>query len=157
MFHQALERTLAAPVGKALVDKTRSLGKVTGELFAGDVAGRTAIVVDDMITTGGTMTRAAAACRAHGACEVIAVATHGLFVGGGEVVLSSEAINEIWVTDSLPPPQALTEAAARGRARIAPIDALLAAAIERCHVGGSINELLGHELDLLRRRRARWT
>ena len=145
LFREALERTQGAPVGKALVDKTRSLGKVTGELFGGDVAGRTAIILDDMISTGGTMARAAAACRAQGASEVIAVATHDLFVGGGEVVLSSEAIDEIWVTDSLPPPQALTEAAARGRARIAPIDALLAAAIDRCHVGGSINEVLDHE------------
>jgi ribose-phosphate pyrophosphokinase len=145
LFRQALERTLAAPVGKALVDKMRSLGKVTGELFVGDVAGRTAIVLDDMISTGGTMARAAAACRARGASEVIAVATHGLFVGGGEVVLSSEAIDEIWVTDSLPPPQALAQATARGRARITSIDALLAAAIERCHAGGSINELLEHE------------
>ena len=145
LFRQTLERTLATPVGKAVIDKTRSLGKVTGELFAGDVAGRTAIILDDMISTGGTMARAAAACRAHGASGVIAVATHGLFVGGGEVVLSSEAIDETWVTDSLPPPQALAEAAGRGRAGVAPIDALLAAAIERCDAGGSINELLEHE------------
>ena len=145
LFRQALERALVAPVDKALVDKTRSLGKVTGQMFAGDVEGRTAIVLDDMISTGGTMARAAAACRAHGAAEVIAIATHGLFVDGGKAVLSAEAIDEIWVTDSLLLPAALVEAAARGRVRLVPIDALLAAAIERFHAGGSINELLEHE------------
>ena len=98
-----------------------------------------------MITTGGTMARAAAACQVRGAAEVIAIATHGLFVDSGKAVLSAEAINEIWVTDSLPLPAALVEAAARGRVRIVPIDALLAAAIERFHAGGSINELLEHQ------------
>ena len=145
LFRQALERALSAPVGKGLVDKTRSLGKVTGQMFAGDIEGRTAIVVDDMITTGGTMARAAAACQVRGAAEVIAIATHGLFVDSGKAVLSAEAINEIWVTDSLPLPAALVGAAARGRVRIVPIDALLAAAIERLHAGGSINELLEHQ------------
>jgi len=145
LFRQALERALAAPVSKALVDKTRSLGKVTSQLFAGDIEGRTAIVLDDMISTGGTMERAAAACRGHGAAEVIAIATHGLFVDGGKAVVSAETIDEIWVTDSLPLPAALVEAAADGRVRLVPIDALLAAAIERFHAGGSINELLQHE------------
>jgi ribose-phosphate pyrophosphokinase len=98
-----------------------------------------------MISTGGTMERAAAACRGHGAAEVIAIATHGLFVDGGKAVVSAETIDEIWVTDSLPLPAALVEAAADGRVRLVPIDALLAAAIERFHAGGSINELLQHE------------
>ena len=79
LFRETLERNLGAPVSKALVDKKRSMGKVTGDLFAGDVAGRTAIIVDDMISTGGTMTRAALACRRHGATEVFAAAAHGLF------------------------------------------------------------------------------
>ena len=74
LFRRTLDRALSASVAKGLVDKSRSLGKVTGDLFAGDVDGRTAIVLDDMISTGGTMVRAASACRAHGAAEVIALA-----------------------------------------------------------------------------------
>ena len=87
--------------------------------------GRTAIVLDDMISTGGTMVRAAAACRARGAVEVLVVATHGLFVDGGKAVLSAEALDEIWVTDSLPLPVPLVDAVARERVRLVPIGALI--------------------------------
>src|SRR5208337_1828913 len=78
----SVARTALRPGGRAApgLASMRDLGKVTGQMFAGDIEGRTAIILDDMITTGGTMTRAAAACRAHGAAEVIAIATHGLFV-----------------------------------------------------------------------------
>src|SRR5271166_2694387 len=145
LFRQALERALGEPVGKALVGKTRSMGKVTGEMYAGDVTGRSAIVLDDMISTGGTMVRAATACRGHGAVEVLVVATHGLFVDGGKAVLSAEALDEIWVTDSLPLPVPLVDAVARERVRLVPIGALIGEAIERCHAGGSINDLLERE------------
>src|SRR5208283_3035878 len=63
LFRETLERRLKAPVAKGLVDKKRSMGNVTGDLFAGDVEGRVAVVYDDMIVGGGTMTRAAKACR----------------------------------------------------------------------------------------------
>jgi len=139
-----LERTLAAPVGKAMADKTRSMGKVTGELFAGDVEGRTAIVFDDMISTGGTMVRAAAACRARGAAEVLAVATHGLFVDANQALFNEEAIDEVWITDSLPLPLFVANARSPGRIQVVTIADLLAEAIRRFHSGGSINELLKH-------------
>ena len=149
LFRAKLESVLGMPVAKAFVDKTRSMGKVTGELFAGDVAGRTAIILDDMISTGGTMTRAAAACRRNGASEVIAVATHGLFIGGAEELLRDAAINEIWVTDCVALSDALEGEAHRGRLRIVRAGDLLAGAIRRCHRGGSINELLEHDLALM--------
>ncbi|HYA72478.1 MAG TPA: ribose-phosphate pyrophosphokinase [Roseiarcus sp.] len=149
LFRAKLESVLGMPVAKAFVDKTRSMGKVTGELFAGDVAGRTAIILDDMISTGGTMTRAAAACRRNGASEVIAVATHGLFVGGAEGMMRDAAINEIWVTDCVALSDALEGEAHRGRLRIVRAGDLLAGAIRRCHRGGSINELLEHDLALM--------
>jgi ribose-phosphate pyrophosphokinase len=119
---------------------------VSGELFAGDVAGRTAIILDDMISTGGTMARAATACRARGASKVLAVATHGLFIGGAEAFVNDAAIDEIWITDSVPLSASLAEAVGRGRIRVVSIAALLAGAIERCHAGGSINDLLEHDL-----------
>ena len=137
----------SAPVGKALVDKSRARARSTGDLFAGDVEGRTAIVLDDMISTGGTMIRAAQACLARGAAEAIAVATHGLFVDGGTALLSAPAIEEIWVTDSLPAPASLFEGAAPKPVRIVPLGPLLAGVIQRCHAGGSINQWLGHGED----------
>jgi ribose-phosphate pyrophosphokinase len=145
LFRQALERILGEPVTKALVDKTRSRGKVSGQLFAGDVEGRTALILDDMIATGGTMIRAAEACLAHGAAEAIAVATHGLFAGGAEALLGAPSVAEIWVTDSLAFSPAIAAAVSRGRVKVAPLAPLLSAVIACCHSDGSIDDLLEHE------------
>lgn len=91
------------------------------------------------------MIRAAEACRAHGAMQVLAVAAHGLLIGGAEAFLQSPSIDEIWLTDSLPA-GASRVYVTHGRVRIVSIAPLLAGAIERCHAGGSINELLEHDL-----------
>lgn len=146
LFREKLEKTIGAPVTKALVDKKRSMGKVTGELFAGDVESRTAIVIDDMISTGGTMIRAAETCRRHGATEVIAVATHGLFVGGASAFVASQAIDDIWIADSVAPSPDLLAHIRVGRVKIVSLVPLLAGVIERLERGGSIDELLEHEL-----------
>ncbi len=144
LFRETLERVLGAPVAKALVDKKRSMGQVTGEAFAGEVAGRTAIIVDDMISTGGTMSRAARACRGHGATEVIALAAHGLFSGAAQDFLDDPSIDAIWIADSLPLPALAREAAAKGRLRIVETAELLAGVVHAFHAGGSVNELLEH-------------
>ncbi len=144
LFRETLERVLGAPVTKALVDKKRSMGQVTGELFAGDVAQRTAIVVDDMISTGGTMTRAAVACRRNGATEVIALAAHGLISGEAEKFLHDPSIDQIWIADGLPVSAKVKGAVAEGRLRIVETAGLLADVIRALHAGGSINALLEH-------------
>jgi ribose-phosphate pyrophosphokinase len=72
LLREALEKALGRPIGKAFVEKHRSAGVVSGDLFAGEVANALCIVVDDLISTGGTLVRAAKAARAHGAREVIA-------------------------------------------------------------------------------------
>jgi ribose-phosphate pyrophosphokinase len=145
LFRESLERVLKAPVTKGLVDKKRSMGKVTGDLFAGDVAGRVAIVFDDMIVGGGTMTRAAEACRRNGATEVLAVATHGVFTGGAEQFFRDPSIDEIWITDSVMPGASVEAHMRNGRVKVAPIGKLLAGVIRTCHSGGSINDLLEHD------------
>ncbi|MCI4679167.1 ribose-phosphate diphosphokinase [Rhodoblastus acidophilus] len=144
LFRETLERILDAPVTKALVDKKRSMGKVTGDLFAGDVADRTAIIIDDMIGTGGTMSRAALACRRHGARRVIAAAAHGLFSPGAENFLRDPSIDRIWVADSLPLPALTKDAIAQGKLRIVATAPLLADVIHALHSGGSINDLQEH-------------
>jgi ribose-phosphate pyrophosphokinase len=146
LFREKLEQVLDRPVTKAIFDKMRSMGKVTGDIFAGDVSERTAIIIDDMISTGGTMVRAAQACRRHGAREVIVAATHGLFTGGAAVLFGESSIDEIWVTDSVALSPSIEAHAAQGRLHVVSIGDLLAQAIQRCQCGGSINELLEHEL-----------
>jgi ribose-phosphate pyrophosphokinase len=147
LFREMLERVLKTPVTKGLVDKKRSMGEVTGDLFAGDVAGRVAIIFDDMIVGGGTMTRVAQACRRAGAREVLAVAAHGLFTGGADHLFRDPSIDEIWITDSVTPGAAIEAHVRTGRVKVAPLGKLLAGVIRACHSGGSINELLEHELN----------
>ena len=57
----------SAPVGEGVRGEARSAGVVSGDLFVGDVAGRCALIIDDLISTGGTLVRAARRCREAGA------------------------------------------------------------------------------------------
>lgn len=139
-FRERLEGVLGRPVDKAFMDKQRSMGKVTGELFAGEVSGRHVIVIDDLISSGTTMARVAALCRQKGASDISLAATHGLFSDGASKNLADAAISRIVVTDSVPAGR-LTGAAA-GRLVVISVADLFAEAIRRCHGNGSIVELL---------------
>ena len=141
-FRTLLARVTGREIGGAFMEKYRSRGIVSGAAFVGDVAGRTAIVIDDLISTGGTMTRAARACRANGATAVHAVATHGLFTGDAAAMVADPGFDGIVVTDTLPPfrlPPDLVET------RLTVLDAatLFAEAIGRIHAGGSLVALMG--------------
>jgi ribose-phosphate pyrophosphokinase len=140
-FRQALGRVLDRPVGAAFVEKYRSSGVVSGEAVVGEVAGRTAIIIDDLLSTGTTLARAAAACKAHGATRVFAAATHGLFASDAASVLADSALDHIVVTDSVPPSR-LPAPLRQGKLSVLPIAPLLAEAIRRLHGGGSLMELL---------------
>ena len=140
-FREALARTLGREVGIAFLEKQRSEGVVSGEAVVGEVAGRTAVILDDLIATGTTLCRAARACRERGAVEVHAAATHGLFMGGAPELMAEPSLARIVVTDSVPPFR-LDPARARERLVVLEVAPLLAAAIERLHDDGSIVELV---------------
>jgi ribose-phosphate pyrophosphokinase len=139
IFHEALQAQLGRPVGKALADKRRSGGVVSGDLFVGEVEGATALVIDDLISTGGTLMRAARAARHAGAKRVVALVTHGLFMPGAETVLMESAIDRLVVTDSAS--TSLGEAA-RAKIDVLTVAPLLAECIRRLHAGDTLNDLL---------------
>jgi ribose-phosphate pyrophosphokinase len=141
LFREALETAHGRPVGKAFVDKHRSAGVVSGDLFVGDVAGATALVVDDLISTGGTLLRAARAARKAGAKRVIALVTHGLFMPGFAEVLADPAIERLAATDTIPPFRFGTDAPC-DKLTILPSAPLFAEAIRRLHEGRSLADLL---------------
>ena len=142
LFRERLERLLGRPVAKGFMDKHRSMGKVTGEIFAGDIESRTAIVLDDLISTGGTMARTAAACRKHGAKKVWLAATHGVFSKDAGAILRDAPFDRLIITDTVPLPSHMNIADLKGRLAIVSVAGLVAEAIHRLHDGGSINELL---------------
>jgi ribose-phosphate pyrophosphokinase len=85
-----------------------------------NVSGKVVAIVDDMISTGGTICRASDALRRQGAKEVHAACTHGLFTGGALSRLAKH-VDGIYTTDSLPNPRANVSAApalARGLSRL---------------------------------------
>ena len=75
-----------------------------------DVNGKIVAIVDDMISTGGTICRASDALRRQGAVEVHAACTHGLFTGGAILRLANH-VDGVHSTDSLPNPRAVVSAA----------------------------------------------
>ena len=141
LFREALEAALGRPVGKAFADKHRSAGVVSGDLFIGDVAGATALVIDDLISTGGTLLRAARAARQAGARRVIALVTHGLFMAGAAEVLADPAIERLVITDAVPAFR-LAAGPARDKVDILPAAPLLAEAVRRLHEGRGLSDLL---------------
>ncbi|HWR77675.1 MAG TPA: ribose-phosphate pyrophosphokinase [Thiobacillus sp.] len=140
-FREALSRVLGRPIATAFMEKRRSEGVVSGEAVVGEVGGRTALIIDDLISTGTTLARAAAACKALGANRVYAAASHGVFVGAAGTVLADPALEKVLVTDSIPPFR-LPPALLGSRVEVLESAPLFAEAIRRLHGGGSLVELL---------------
>jgi ribose-phosphate pyrophosphokinase len=139
LFGELLQRRLERPVGNAFIEKRRSAGRVSGSLLAGEVGGATVLLIDDLISTGGTLRRAALTCLAAGARKVIAFAAHGLFAPGAEAMLLDPAFSAVIVSDTVPAPQ-LSDAA-RARVTYEPAAPLFARAVECLHGGISTVEL----------------
>lgn len=140
-FRQAFERRLGRAASSAFMEKQRSAGVVSGETLVGDVAGRTVIIVDDMISSGTTVSRTAAACRARGARSVRAAASHGVFASQADEALAEAALEEVIVTDTVAPFR-LRSPAVREKLTVLDCAPLFAEAIRRMHEGGSIVDLL---------------
>ena len=128
-------------VSSAFMEKHRSAGVVSGEAVVGDIQGKTAIIIDDLISSGGTIARTAQACRQRGADTIYAAATHGLFVADAGKILSAAPLQQLVVTDTVPPFR-LDEKLPAGRLTVLGTADLFAKSILCIHNGDSIVELL---------------
>jgi ribose-phosphate pyrophosphokinase len=89
----------------AFVHKTRSIdsaNEVVANRVVGEVAGRCCLLIDDMIDTAGSITKAADLLFAEGATDVVIAATHGIFSGAATDRLKNSRISEVIVTNTLP-------------------------------------------------------
>ena len=100
-FASLLEAHTGRSVAVALMDKQRSEGRVSGDLFAGDVRDAEVIVFDDLIASGTTIARAAAAVHARGARTVHAVAAHGVLAPGAVATLNRAGLASLTLANSV--------------------------------------------------------
>lgn len=100
-FSRLLAERTSRPIDMAFLEKERSEGRVSGELFAGDVRDAVVVVLDDLISGGTTMLRAASMCMERGALSVHVAATHGVFAREAASKLNDPAIASVVVTDTV--------------------------------------------------------
>lgn len=123
----------------AIIDKRRSgPNEAKAMHLIGDVKDKTAIIVDDLIDTAGTLTQAVDSLVRNGAKRVFAFASHPVLSGPAVARIKESPLEKVWVTDTIP----LSEAAiASGKFEVISISKVLAEAIKRIHGNDSVSEL----------------
>jgi len=125
--------------GLAIIDKRRARPNEVAEMhIVGDVRGRVAILIDDMVDTGGTLATAAEALMENGAKEVFACCTHPVLSGNAVQRIEQSLLRELIVTDTIP---LRPEASACTKLRVLSVAHLLGEAIRRTHCEESISSL----------------
>jgi ribose-phosphate pyrophosphokinase len=141
-----LNRNFASKIGAdlAILNKERPAQQVAEIGYViGEVAGKTAVIVDDLIDTAGTLKAAAQAVQDAGARRVYAAATHGVFSGNAWENLAAARFEQIVVTDTLPlPPGALENV------RVLSCADLLTNSIRQIFTDGSVSDVFGGENQL---------
>jgi len=140
-LRDALARVTGRTISVGFMEKQRRQGAVTGETLFAEVGGRSVVIIDDMISSGGTVARAAQACQRQGAARICVAATHGVFTAKANETLADPAIEQIVITDSVSRSEL---AAGPVRDKLVSLDCsgLFAEAIRRISEGGSLTELL---------------
>lgn len=135
-----LAQLLKAPL--AVIDKRRTAHNQAAVLrVIGEVKGKTAIILDDMIDTAGTITEAAGALKKEGAAEIILCATHGLFSGEACQKLKKCPASQVLLLDTVP----LAREKKIAKIKILSLAPLFAKVIQRIHQGKSLGELFTWE------------
>jgi ribose-phosphate pyrophosphokinase len=132
---RAFAKRLSA--GLVIIDKRRPRPNVASIYnVIGDVAGKTAVLFDDIIDTGGTLTKVSGKLREHGAVHILAACVHGVLSGNARELVAQSSIEELLVTDTIP-----AGPDPSGKIHTLSIAPLLGEAIRRNHCGESISEL----------------
>ena len=141
-----LNKKFAATIGAelAILNKERPAQQVAEIGYViGDVKGKTAVLVDDIIDTAGTLKAAAQTVRDAGATRVLAAATHAVFSGNAWENLAAAAFDEIVVTDTIP-----LRDGAPDNITVLPCAELLTSSIRQIFTDGSVSEVFRGENQL---------
>jgi ribose-phosphate pyrophosphokinase len=141
-----LNKRFASKLGAdlAILNKDRPDQQVAEISYViGDVAGKTAVLVDDIIDTAGTLKAAARAVHDAGAKRVYAAATHGVFSGNAWENLAAADLEQIVVTDTIPVPPGAPE-----NVRVLSCADLLTSSIRQIFTDGSVSDVFGGENQL---------
>jgi ribose-phosphate pyrophosphokinase len=135
-------RALAKRLGDAelaIIDKRRPKANVSEVMnIIGDVAGKNCVIVDDLVDTAGTLCKAAAALKKHGAASVSAYCTHPVLSGNAIKNINASSLDELVVTNTIPLSE---EARACTRIRQLSVATMLAETIRRIHMEESVSEM----------------
>lgn len=137
-FRDAWEEATGARPANAFMEKRRSEGVVSGEAVVGDVSGKVAVIVDDLVAGGTTLLRAARACKEGGATRVYGVITHALFGPGSEKLYDADELDELLITDSV---EARQKAPGESNVTVVSVSGLFADAIRALNGGGDTSAL----------------
>ena len=130
-------------VDLAIIDKRRPKANVSEVMnIIGEVEGRTCVIMDDMVDTAGTLTKAADALKARGALRVVAYCTHPVLSGGAVDRVAASTLDELVVTDTIPLPR---NALSSNRIRAISCAELLAETILRINRADSVSSLFNDE------------
>jgi ribose-phosphate pyrophosphokinase len=125
----------------AFIDKRRKSGsEVEAANIIGDIDGKSILMIDDMITTGGTVAEASKILKDHGADRIYVAATHGVFAGQAIERLAQSPIERIIITDTIPTCSRLTPL--KDRLTVLTVAPLVGEAIKRIHLNQSVSAVL---------------
>ena len=139
-FRDTLEKRLDTQVPLAFMEKQRSRGEVSGEAVVGDFTDREVILIDDLVSSGTTLVKAAEACRERGAARVVAMVTHGIFSTAANQKLASEALDRIVVTNTIRPFR-LDDSLRRGKVEVVDVAPVFAEAVQHIIVGTDLESM----------------
>lgn len=140
-FRKTLCQKIHQDIPMAFTEKYRSSGVVSGEMISGEIQGRIAIIIDDLISSGTTLARTAKACRREGAAKIYAAASHGVFAKESNHILAVPDLEKIIITNTIAPFR-ITVDDVREKLTLLDTTPLFAETIRRLHSKGSLVDLL---------------
>ncbi|QQG37528.1 MAG: ribose-phosphate diphosphokinase [Candidatus Kaiserbacteria bacterium] len=138
---QSYAKRLTKSADLAVINKEREIpNRIAKMNLIGDVKGKIALIVDDIVDTCGTLATAAKLLEESGAREVYAVATHGLLSGDASKTLDASPIKKVFITDTISPDRTLSS-----KVEIVSVGEVFGEAIQRIEAGESLSELFETE------------